>query len=90
MVYLLLGGVIIIQKELSTKKWRNFFYPEELSNKNVFQNNTTLYQINDATPLYIKQMMQQISNHKGISQFFNPTSYQRNNAVSLLLLDHSG
>ena len=64
------GGVSFIQKELkkelSTNKSRKKGYPEELSNKNIIQINTTLYQTklryatlyqtNYTTPLYIKHL----------------------------------
>ena len=50
--------------------------------------NPTLYQRNDATPLYITQMMLHhfISKKKGISQYFNPTLYQRNDTTPLYSL----
>ena len=76
-------GLLLSKKSYQQKSDVNFFIQKSYPIKNVIQNNTTLYQINDATPLYMKQMMQQISNHKGISRFFNPTSYQRNDAASL-------
>ena len=42
----------VIQKKLSTNKWRKKYYPEELS-KFFFQINATSYHTNDTTQLYI-------------------------------------
>ena len=49
--------------------------------------NPTLYQGNDAMPLYITQMMLHhfISKKKGISQYFNSTLYQTNDAKPLCI-----